>query len=116
MNNLFGTGRVAPQTGVVLAASPNWMPPAMLSAALAYTATNRLSFLGAVTGTGQEGAALATAVALQQAGATRRAMAAPVPEPGRANMLLCPSGLPEAPPQCSWAADPRGSGLAVGGN
>jgi gamma-glutamyltranspeptidase/glutathione hydrolase len=116
MNNLFGTGRVAPQTGMVLAASPNWMPPAMLSAALAYTATNRLSFLGAVTGTGQEGAALATAVALQQAGATRRAMAAPVPEPGRANMLLCPSGLPEAPPQCSWAADPRGSGLAVGGN
>ena len=116
MNNLFGTGRVAPQTGMVLAASPGWMPPAMLSAALAYTATNTTSFRAAVTGTGQEGAALATAAALQQSGAALRALPAPVPEPGRANVLLCPQGLPEVPAACSWAADPRGSGLAVGGN
>jgi len=69
-----------------------------------------------VTGTGQEGAALATAAAVQQSLAARRALPASVPEPGRANVLLCPDGLPEAPGRCSWAADPRGAGLAVGGN
>lgn len=116
MNNLFGTGRVAPGTGMVLAASPGWMPPAMLSAALGYSATNTLSFGAAVTGTGQEGAALAAAAGLAQSWAARRALPAPVPEPGRANVLLCPEGLPGNPARCSWAADPRGAGLAVGGN
>jgi gamma-glutamyltranspeptidase/glutathione hydrolase len=116
MNNLFGTGRVASQTGIVLAASPDWMPPAMLSAALAYAGGTTTSFVGAATGTGQEGAALATAVAVAQSGAARRALPNPVPEPGRANVLLCPGGLPVDPARCSWAADSRGSGLAVGGN
>lgn len=116
MNNLFGTGRVAPHTGMMLAASPAWMPPAMLSAALAYAGGTSTAFVGAATGTGQEGAALATAVALAQSGAARRALPTPVPEPGRANVLLCPGGLPTDPARCSWAADSRGSGLAVGGN
>ncbi|MCR8526431.1 gamma-glutamyltransferase family protein, partial [Escherichia coli] len=36
MNNLFGTGRVAPGMGIVLAASPAAVPPALLPAALAW--------------------------------------------------------------------------------
>ena len=34
MNNLFGTGRIAAGTGVLLAASPASMPPPLLTAAL----------------------------------------------------------------------------------
>ncbi|MCC6716404.1 MAG: gamma-glutamyltransferase [Acetobacteraceae bacterium] len=116
MNNLFGTGRVAPQTGVLLAASPNWMPPPLLSAAILYATHNRMAFKGAFTGTGQEGAPLAVAVALQQSVAARRALPNPVPEPGRANAMLCPGALPGSSGQCTWAADPRGHGLAAGSN
>ncbi len=116
MNNLFGTGRVAPQTGVLLAASPGWMPPPALSAAIVYAARARIAFRAAATGTGQEGAPLALAAALQQSLAARQALPNPVPEPGRANAVLCPAGLPGAADQCSWAADPRGAGLAVGGS
>ena len=59
---------------------------------------------------------MATAVAMQQGIAARRALPNPVPEPGRANAVICPGELPAAPEQCSWAVDPRGFGLAVGGN
>ena len=116
MNNLFGTGRVAPQTGVLLAASPDWMAQPLLSAAIVYASRTAMAFKGAVTGTGQEGAPMAVAVALQQSLAARRAMPNPVAEPGRANVALCPAELPAAPGQCSFATDPRGHGLAAGGN
>ncbi len=116
MNNLFGTGRVAPQTGVLLAASPTWMPAPALSAAIVYATRTRMAFKAAATGTGQEGAPLALAVALQQSLAARQALPNPVPEPGRANVVVCPSELPGAPDRCSWATDTRGHGLAAGGN
>ena len=116
MNNLFGTGRVAPQTGVLLAAAPNVVPPPLLSAALVFATRTRMAFKGAFTGTGQEGAPMAVAVALQQSMAARTALPNPVPEPGRANAMLCPAELPGAPAQCSWATDPRGHGLAAGSN
>jgi len=116
MNNLFGTGRVAPQTGVLLAATPGSSTQPLLAAAITYGGQARLAFKGAFTGTGQEGAAMAVAVAMQQSIAARRALPNPVPEPGRANAMVCPSELPAAPEQCSWATDPRGSGLAAGGN
>ena len=39
MNNLFGTGRVVPRTGILLAAAPRRrMPPPLLSAAIAWNA------------------------------------------------------------------------------
>jgi gamma-glutamyltranspeptidase/glutathione hydrolase len=116
MNNLFGTGRVAPQTGMLLAASPNWMPPPLLAAAIAYGGRRSFAFKAAVTASGQEGAPMALAVGLQQSLAARRALPNPVPEPGRANAMVCPGDLPGAPEQCSWATDPRGHGLAAAGN
>jgi gamma-glutamyltranspeptidase / glutathione hydrolase len=43
-------------------------------------------------------------------------MPAPVPEPGRANVMACSRYLPDSERSCAWATDPRGSGLAVGSN
>ena len=116
MNNLFGTGRVAPQTGVILAASPTATAAPLLAAAIVFGTGNKVTFKGAVTGTGQEGAPMAVAVGLQQSRAARRALPNPVPEPGRANVMICPNELPGAGEQCSWATDPRGNGLAAAGN
>jgi gamma-glutamyltranspeptidase/glutathione hydrolase len=145
MNNLFGTGRIAPGTGILLAASPAWLPSALLSAALAWN-ENIHAFRAAVGGSGQDGAPLATAVAMLQAlsdhpglargtgaGAARAEkvedvlnpktidvtptpMPAPVPNPGRANVIECDSYLPGSSASCGWATDSRGAGLAAGSN
>jgi gamma-glutamyltranspeptidase/glutathione hydrolase len=117
MNNLFGTGRVAAGTGILLAASPAAVPPPLLAAALAYS-PRRHAFRAAVGASGQDGAPLAAALALSRALADRgpraQPMPAPVPEPGRANVIECPGYLPGAAASCGWASDPRGSGLAIG--
>ncbi len=117
MNNLFGTGRVAAGTGILLAASPARVPAPLLAAALAWN-PRRHAFRAAVGGSGQEAAPLAAALAMQAAladrGPTAHPMPAPVPAPGRANMIACPGLLPGAPQSCFWAVDPRGSGLAIG--
>ncbi len=119
MNNLFGTGRLAPTTGMVMAASPAAVPPPLLSAVIAWNRNVR-SFRAAVGGSGQAGAPLATAFALNQALADRsqvpRAMASPTPDPGRANVIECNRLLPSEEGSCAWATDPRGAGLAVGSN
>ena len=113
MDNLFGTGRVAPGTGLVLAAAPN--PPPLLSAAIAWNPSLR-GFRAAVVGTGQESAPIATAVAMRNALGSATAMPAPVPAPGRANAIACSRYLPDRDGSCSWAVDPRTPGLAAGGN
>jgi gamma-glutamyltranspeptidase/glutathione hydrolase len=41
--------------------------------------------------------------------------AAPVAEPGRANIISCPGGVPGGEASCTASADPRGQGLAIGG-
>ncbi len=115
MNNLFGTGRVAPQTGVLLAASPASVPAPLLAAAIVYN-TNIFVFKAAMAATGQQGAPLALAAALQQSLASRRVVPNPVPEPGRVNAIFCPRYLPGSPGECAWSADPRENGLAVGSN
>jgi gamma-glutamyltranspeptidase/glutathione hydrolase len=115
MNNLFGNGRIAPGTGVVMAASPARVPPPLLAAALAWN-PNVNGFAAAVTGSGQEGAALAAADLMVQALRTRGATPRPVPEPGRANGVACPDLLPDHEESCGWTTDPRGAGLAVGSN
>lgn len=115
MNNLFGTGRIAPGTGILLAASPRAVTPPLLSAALAWNSNVR-GFRAAVAGSGQEGAALATAVALNNALRGGAAMSAPVPEPGRAAAISCARYLPGPESGCTWAADPRNAGLAAGSN
>jgi gamma-glutamyltranspeptidase/glutathione hydrolase len=117
MNNLFGTGRVAPGTGMLFAASPAWQTPPLLTAALAYNPRDE-AFRAEAGGSGQAGAALAAAVALAQAladtGAVARPMPVPVPEPGRANVIQCNHDLPGEAASCGWATDPRGAGVAIG--
>jgi gamma-glutamyltranspeptidase/glutathione hydrolase len=115
MGNLFGTGRVAPGTGVVLAASPKAVPPPLLAAAVAWNA-NLGAFRAEVAGSGQEGAALAVADGMAGALAGRSPMPQPVPDPGRANAIACWRYLPDSDGSCGWAADPRGTGLAAAGN
>jgi gamma-glutamyltranspeptidase/glutathione hydrolase len=113
MNNLFGTGRMAPGTGVLLAASPSVFPPPLLAAAIAWNEPLH-AFRAAVGGSGQSGAALAAAVAMMNTLRSGQPMPAPVPEPGRANVIACSRYLPENDGTCGWATDPRGAGLAIG--
>ncbi len=115
MNNLFGTGRTAPGTGVLLAAAPSPSGAPLLAAALAWNANVR-GFRAMIGGSGQEGAALAVAVGLDNALRSNAAMPAPVPEPGRANAIACSRYLPDSDGTCSWATDPRGTGLAAASN
>jgi gamma-glutamyltranspeptidase / glutathione hydrolase len=115
MDNLFGTGRVLPGLGVLLAASPAVVPPPLYATAIAWN-ENTHSFHAAVGGSGQEGAPVAVAVGLMNALRTDQPMAAPVPEPGRANVIECSRYLPSENASCAWASDPRDAGLAVGGS
>ncbi|MGG5810064.1 gamma-glutamyltransferase [Falsiroseomonas sp. CW058] len=117
MNNLFGTGRVAPGTGILLAAAPGigQVAPPLLSAGIAHNANLR-SFRAAAAGSGQHMAPLAVALPLFGAlrGADAPAAVAAVPDPGRAQLLSCPGYLPGANSSCTGATDPRGAGLALG--
>jgi gamma-glutamyltranspeptidase/glutathione hydrolase len=109
MNNLFGTGRIAAGTGVLLAASPRAAAAPVLAAGIAF---NGEKFRAAVAGTGQSGAAGAVTAGLANALANN---SMPVPEPGRADIISCPGGVPGGEASCTASADPRGNGLAVGG-
>jgi gamma-glutamyltranspeptidase/glutathione hydrolase len=113
MDNLFGTGRVAAGTGIVLAASPAIKPLPLLTAAIAWS-SQKDAFRAAVGASGQNGAALAGAVALSSALAGDVPPRVPVPDPGRANIIACPAYLPGVETACRAAADPRGAGLATG--
>jgi len=115
MDNLFGTGRIAPGTGIVLAASPAGGATPLLAAAIAWNSNVR-GFRAEVGGTGQDGAPLAVAAGLHNALHGSTAMPAPVPDPGRADVISCSRYLPDADDTCSWAGDPREAGLAVGSN
>ena len=118
MNNLFGTGRVAAGTGMLLAASPAWQTPPLLSAAIAYS-PEQGAFRAAVGASGQAGAPLAAATALSAAladrGPTAHPLLTPVPDPGRANVIQCNQYLPGEQSSCGWATDARGAGVAIGG-
>lgn len=115
LDNLFGTGRIVPGLGFLLAASPASVPPPLYAAALAWN-DHLNAFRAEVGGSGQAGAPVAVAVGMLNTLTTGQAMAAPVPDPGRANVIDCASYLPDQSQSCRWAADPRGGGLAVGGN
>jgi gamma-glutamyltranspeptidase/glutathione hydrolase len=114
MDNLFGTGRMVPGMGFLLAASPRTAPPPLLAAALAWNPPIR-AFRAEAGGSGQEGAPLAAADAMLNTLRTQRAMPVPVPEPGRADVIGCGRYLPGENGSCAWATDPRGYGLATGG-
>jgi len=114
MDNLFGTGRIAPRTGIVLGASPAIKPLPLLTAVIAWS-SQRDAFRAAVGASGQNGAALAGAVALGQAMVGDLPPRVPVPEPGRANAIGCTHYVPGDDRYCHWATDARGAGLAMGG-
>ncbi len=114
MNNLFGTGRIVPGIGFLLAASPASVPPPLLAAAIAWNRPTH-AFRAAAGGSGQEGAPLAAALAMMNTLRSSQAMGALVPEPGRANVIACSRYLPDQSGTCAWATDPRGFGLATGG-
>jgi gamma-glutamyltranspeptidase/glutathione hydrolase len=110
MNNLFGTGRIAPGTGILLAASPASKPAPLLAAGVAW-GTNGRGFRAAVGASGQSAAGLAAGFAM--AGALAGG-SSPVPDPGRANVASCTGYLPGAPDSCRFTLDPRIAGLALG--
>ncbi len=117
MNNLFGTGRMVPGTGVLLAAAPGIgrVQPPLLSAAIVHNPNVR-AFRAAVAGSGQYAAGMAVAAPLQAAlrGGDALTAVAAAPEPGRAQVVTCTRYLPGDVAQCSAATDPRGAGLAAG--
>jgi gamma-glutamyltranspeptidase/glutathione hydrolase len=119
MNNLFGTGRIAPTTGILLAASPASVPSPLLPVAVAWN-QHLHAFRAAVGGSGQEAAATAAASALaallRGEATTPATIAAAVPEPGRANVIACGRYLPDNDRSCAAATDPRGAGLVAGSN
>lgn len=117
MNNLFGTGRVAPGTGILLAAAPGigQVQPPLLSAGIAVVPNTR-GFRAAAAGSGQAGAPAAVGVALSGAlrGLDAEAALAAVPDPGRGLLVSCPRTLPGVADGCTAAADRRGGGLVQG--
>jgi gamma-glutamyltranspeptidase / glutathione hydrolase len=115
LDNLFGTGRMLPGLGFLAAASPTAVPPPLLAAGVVWNDREK-AFRAAAGGSGQAGAPLAVAAALINTLKTGRPMSAPVPDPGRANVIACARYLPGESGQCGWANDPRENGLAVGSN
>jgi gamma-glutamyltranspeptidase/glutathione hydrolase len=113
-NNLFGTGRMVPGLGFLAAASPAAVTPPLLASGMARS-ENYHAFHAEAGGSGQAGAALAVAVALVNSLRSGEPMQTPVPDPGRANVILCARYLPGRESSCAAAADPREFGLAAGG-
>jgi gamma-glutamyltranspeptidase / glutathione hydrolase len=111
MDNLFGTGRVAGSTGIVMAASPQRLPRPLLTAAIA---SQDETFRAVVTGSGQNDAADAVAEEMHQVLAGQKPGARPVTANGRINAISCPSGVPGGESSCVGGSDARASGLAVG--
>ena len=113
MDNLFGTGRVAGDTGIVLGASPARVSAPLLAAAIAWTRAEH-HFRAAVAASGQAQAAAAAAGALHNALDGSTPLVRPHAGAGRANAISCPDGLPGDSARCLGETDPGGAGLAVG--
>jgi gamma-glutamyltranspeptidase/glutathione hydrolase len=119
LNNLFGTGRVAPGMGFVLAAAPGigTVQPPLLSAAMAFNPNIR-TFRLAAAASGQEAAPIGVAgpAALQllRALPPQTALEAGAPGAARTQLAACLNYLPGRPDRCVAISDPRGSGVALG--
>ncbi|MFT8712480.1 gamma-glutamyltransferase [Komagataeibacter rhaeticus] len=111
MDNLFGTGRMAGNTGIVLGASPARLPQPLYTAAIA---SQGRAFRAVAAGSGQNDAAAAVGVTMRNILAGQAPDAHPVTAQGRVNAISCPRGLPGDGATCVAATDPRGAGLAMG--
>lgn len=119
LNNLFGTGRMVPGMGFLMAAAPNAgsVRPPLLSAAIAYN-PNLRAFRAAFAGAGQQAAPMAVAgpaaLHLLRGVPPAEALAAGVPPEGRGQMGACLNYLPGSSARCVAVTDPRGAGVALG--
>lgn len=115
MNNLFGTGRIAPGTGVLLAAAPTTEPLPLLSAAIAWN-KNIHAFRAAVASSGQNAAAIATALGMADALRSKTLGPINVPSPGAAGVISCGRFLPGNAASCAAVTVPSGGGYAFSGS
>jgi gamma-glutamyltranspeptidase/glutathione hydrolase len=117
MNNLFGTGRIVPGTGILLAAAPGIGQVQAAPLPVAILARPDLRrFRAAASGSGGQAALAATALplaAVQRRGGPADPYAG-VPAPGRGVTISCAGLVPTNSPACIGAADPRGGGVALG--
>jgi gamma-glutamyltranspeptidase/glutathione hydrolase len=117
MNNLFGTGRVVPGTGILLAAAPGIGRVEVAPLPVAILARPDLRrFRAAASGSGGQAALAATAMplaAVQRRGGPADPFAG-VPAPGRGVVLSCAGTVPTNSPACIGAVDSRGGGVALG--
>lgn len=122
MNRLFGLGRVAPGTGLVLAAPPAGRTVPLGVALLGNENTGRVRYVAGASG-GDGAGALLTQLLLrvegtEEPGRLRAAVAEPrlveAAESARAAAFYCPGGLhvADSTGDCQVASDPRGNGLA----
>ncbi|MFT9347396.1 MAG: gamma-glutamyltranspeptidase, partial [Gluconobacter japonicus] len=102
-NNLFGTGRIAGNTGIVLGASPASTPRPLLAAAIL---RDRRGLRAAIAASGQNDAADAVGEAAR---AVAQGAEIAHSGSGRVNAITCASGS-----ACHGNTDPRGAGLSAG--
>jgi gamma-glutamyltranspeptidase/glutathione hydrolase len=119
MNNLFGTGRVAPGMGMLLASAPGIgaVQPPLLSAGIAWS-PNLAAFHMVAAGSGQHAAPLAVAGPLARivegGMAPQPAVASGRLPPARGQYGICTSYLPGSESLCVAVTDPEGHGVALG--
>lgn len=102
-NNLFGSGRIAGNTGVILGALPVEAARPLLASAILY---QKKTLRAAITASGQNSAADAVGASARIAASGNDKL--PEKGEGRVNAILCQEST------CHGLTDTRGTGLAVG--
>ncbi|CAK7193259.1 hypothetical protein COMNV_01473 [Commensalibacter sp. Nvir] len=116
MNNLFGTGRIAGNTGIVMAASPKSYPMPLFTGAIA---TRHKQLLTVVSASGQNDASAAGAQVLtlfmnsSTLDDKEKILSHPGAPQGRVNAVHCPEGALSQSGHCQAYTDPKGLGLAI---
>ena len=119
MNNLFGTGRIVPGMGVLLASASGigHVPPPLLAAAIAYNPNIR-GFRAGFAASGQQdapiGVAGPAALLLLRGEIPDIALTAGAIGQARTQMASCGRYLPGRPESCEIVSDPRAGGVALG--